>query len=300
MTIPEQRATGSALDAASAYFAAWNDHDGGAVARLVTGTYVDPTLPAPIRGDDLAATVDGLCAAFPDLRFVLGDTHVTGDTVIAQWRMQGTNDAAPLPGAPAPTNGTVDLAGIDVISTREGRVLDVVGYFDQKTFVEQLGLKTLVMPEDEWPMQFGTSLRVDLGNVTAPGAVSFTWIETDDPTHLTETTQEIVTALASDPAFIGFRSMSTGKRFCTMTMWTSPEAAEAALARNAPHNRAMRDHWESGAYGGTAGFTSIWQPYRLNDQFGTCGDCSAYVRVTPGEASAVCSCGGTVEVTSYL
>src|SRR3954453_14781338 len=173
MTIPDQRA-GSALEAASAYFDAWNAHDGAAVARTVTGTYVDPTLPTPINGDDLAATVDGLCAAFPDLRFMLEGTNVDGDTVIARWRMRGTNDGAPLPGAPTPTNGTIDLAGIDGITTSEGRlvagigritpraggVADVIGYFDQNTFIGQLRRGAIVMPKDEWPWWFVTAVRV--------------------------------------------------------------------------------------------------------------------------------------------
>ena len=297
MTIPDQRA-GSALEAASAYFDAWNAHDGAAVARTVTGTYVDPTLPTPINGDDLAATVDGLCAAFPDLRFMLEGTNVDGDTVIARWRMRGTNDGAPLPGAPAPTNGTIDLAGIDVITTSEGRVVDVIGYFDQKTFVEQLGLQAIVMPKDEWPTSFGTAVRVDIGNTTVPGAISFTWIEADETSEIQQRTQEIVTALASDPAFIGFRAASTGNRHMTFTMWTSPEAAEAALARNRPHEEAMSRMWEGGVGGG--GFTSIWAPYRINSQFTTCPDCARYIAIPSGEPTGVCECGGTVEVTSYL
>jgi len=297
MTIPDQRA-GSALDAASAYFDAWNAHDGAAVARMVTGTYVDPTLPTPISGEDLAASVEGLCAAFPDLRFVLEGTNVDGDTVIARWRMCGTNDGAPLPGAPAPTNGTIDLAGIDVITTNDGKVVDVIGYFDQKTFVEQLGLQAIVMPKDEWPASFGTAVRVDLGNTTVPGAISFTWIEADETSEIQQRTQEIVTALASDPAFIGFRSASTGTRHVTFTMWTSPEAAEAALARNRPHQEAMDRLWEGSL--GRGCFTSIWAPYRINTQFGSCPDCARYVSIPSGAGTGVCECGGSVEVTSYL
>src|SRR5436305_8635363 len=129
--VPAQRSA-AAGEAAHAYLAAWNAHDGARVAELVTGTYIDPTLPAAIRGDDLAANVDGLCAAFPDLRFVEESVLVDGDTVVGRWRMQGTNDGVPLPGAPAPTNGTVDLPGVDIITTRDGAIVDVVGYFDQK------------------------------------------------------------------------------------------------------------------------------------------------------------------------
>jgi predicted ester cyclase len=297
MTIPEQRAT-SPLEAVHGYLAAWNAHHGAEVARIVTGTYIDPTLPAPIHGDDLAANVEGLCRAFPDLRFVSEGELADGDTVVARWRMQGTNNGEPLAGAPAATNGTIDLPGVDVITTRDGEVVDVVGYFDQKLFVEQLGLQAVVMPGDEWPVSFGLATRVDLGNTTVPGAVSFTWIDTDDTAELQRRTTEIVTALASEPAFIGFRAMSIGGRNVTLTLWTSPEAAEAALARNAPHNAAMDRLWQHGL--GTRGFTSIWQPFRVNNQFAGCSACARYVAIVPGEQSATCECGGTVEVTSYL
>src|SRR4051794_23143189 len=112
MTVPTQTtAAGSAaLAVADRYLAAWNAHDGAAVAAIVSGTYHDPTLPGPIAGPDLATYVDGLCAAFPDLRFDHGgDPVVDGDRVVAPWRMKGTNDGAPLPGAPAATGGTIDL-----------------------------------------------------------------------------------------------------------------------------------------------------------------------------------------------
>jgi predicted ester cyclase len=297
--VPGQRAA-TPEDAADAYFAGWNAHDGAAVAAAVTGTYVDPTLPTPIRGDDLAAYVDGLCAAFPDLAFVSERPLVDGTTVIGRWRMTGTNDGAPLPGAPAPTGGRIDLPGVDVVTTREGRVLDVVGYFDQRTFVEQLGLQALIAPADSWPVSFGIASRVDIGHLTPPGAISFTWIDTtpDEVGELQQRTQEIVTALASDPAFIGFRGASTGDRHVTTTFWTSPEAVVAALGRNGPHDAAMSRLWQDGL--GHRGFTSIWQPYKVNSQFGACPDCGAYVPIPVGQQSVACECGGEVAVTSYV
>jgi predicted ester cyclase len=297
--LPGQRAA-TPDAAAEAYFAAWNAHDGAAVAALVDGTYVDPTLPAPITGGDLVAYVDGLCAAFPDLAFVSEPLLIDGSTVVSRWRMTGTNDGAPLPGAPAPTGGRIDLPGLDVLTTREGRVVDVVGYFDQKSFVEQLGLQAIVMPADTWPVSFGVATRVDIDNLTAPGAISFTWIETtpEEYGELQARSQEIVTALASDPAFIGFRGASIGERQATMTFWTSPEAAVAALSRNGPHNDAMSRLWQDGL--GHRGFTSIWQPYKVNTQFAACAGCGAYVPIPSGEPSAACECGGQVEIASYV
>ena len=295
MTIVETPTT-----AVEAYFAAWNAHDGAAVAAAVTGTYVDPTLPGPIGGTDLAAYVDALCAAFPDLAFVPEPLIVDGATVVGRWRMTGTNDGAPLPGAPAPTGGRIDLAGLDVMTTREGRVVDVVGYFDQKTFVEQLGLQAIVAPADEWPVSFGIASRVDIGHLTPPGAISFTWIDVapEELGELQQRSQDVVTALASDPAFIGFRGAAIGNRFVTNTFWTSPEAAVAALGRNRPHEEAMSRLWKDGL--GSRGFTSIWQPYKVNEQFGACPNCSNYVPIPSGSQSAPCECGGEVAVTSYV
>lgn len=289
-----------AMAAVEAYFAGWNAHDGAAVAASVAGSYVDPTLSAPISGDDLAATVDGLCAAFPDLRFVPEAMHVDGDTIVARWRMHGTNDGAPLPGAPAPTNGTIDFPGLDVITVADGRVDTVVGYFDRQLFVEQLGLQVLPAPKDEWPVAFGVATRVDLGNLTSPGAISMTWIEVDpsEAGELQARTAEIVTALASDPAFIAFQAAGVGSRNLTLTAWTSPEAAEAALARTAPHTEAMERIMKDGF--GARGYTSIWQPYRLNNQFAACPDCGGYVPIDVGESVGSCSCGGEVAVAPYL
>lgn len=296
--VPAQVRSRGPLELVEDYAAAWNAHDGAAVAALVTGTYVDPTLAEPVRGGEIATMVDGLCAAFPDLRFEHVSSTAQDDRVVFEWRMRGTNDGAPLPGAPAPTGGTVDLPGVDVITTADGQLVDVIGYFDQKAFVEQLGLQTIPMPVDSWPVSYGTSVRVDLGNLTVPGAITMTWIEVDeaDRGELITRTTEMITAWASDPAFVGFQSTAVGTRNLTLTAWTSPAAAEAAVARNAPHSAAQQRVTRDGF--GLRGFTSFWQPYRLNEQFVQCG-CGAYVGLG-GRPSATCDCGTEHAAAPYV
>ena len=303
MTVPTQpTATDAGARAvAERYLEAWNAHDGAAVAAVVSGSYVDPTLPGPIGGDDLAAYVNGLCDAFPDLRFEHdGEPVVAGTRVVTQWRMRGTNSGTPLPGAPAPTNGTIDLAGIDVFTVESGRVATVQGYFDQKSFVEQLGLQAIVAPADEWPVAFGLATRLDLGNITSPGAISMTWIEVDgsEQGELIERTTEILTGLAGEPGFIGFQSTSVGQRFLTLTAWTSPEAAESTLARSAAHESARQRVWQDGF--GARGFTSFWAPYRLNQQFVLCSACGQHVAFEAGQPTATCTCGAEQTVVPYL
>lgn len=283
-----------------AYLAAWNDHDGTAVAALVTGSYVDPTLSAPLRGADIAVMVDGLCAAFPDLRFEHVAALAEGDRLVLQWRMKGTNNGTALPGAPAPTGGTIDLPGVDVITVEDGQIVDVVGFFDQKTFVEQLGLQALVAPKDTWPVSFGISNRIDLGRTAIPGGLSMTWIEVKDDAEqaeLVERSTKIVTALASQPSFLGMQATTIGRRNLTLTLWTSPEAAAAALGRNSPHGEAMtRIEQEDFA---VRGFTSIWQPHRINTQFVRC-PCGKYPSATDGSATVTCECGTVLDVQPYV
>ena len=124
-----------------AYVAGWNAHDGSAVLATFAdgGTYEDPTLPGPIGGEDLVGYITGLATAFPDLHFDVEGLAVDGDEAFLRWRMRGTN-TGPMPGAPEPSNGTCDLPGIDVITVGESGIVRVVGYFDQKTLGEQLGL----------------------------------------------------------------------------------------------------------------------------------------------------------------
>ena len=283
----------------TAYTEAWNTHDSAAVARLVHGSYTDPTLPAPVSGPALASMVDGLCAAFPDLRFEVVSTTGTGSRMVFEWRMHGTNDGAALPGAPARTGGKIDLPGVDVITVEDGRIVDVVGYFDRTAFMEQLGLQTFALPQNEWPVSYGTSVRMNLGTTTPPGALTMTWIEVDadEQGELVRRTTDIITALASESGFIGWQSTTIGGRNTTLTAWTSPVAAEAALARNGPHTAARARVEQEGF--GLRGYTSFWQPYRVNPQFVECA-CGRRVSLPNGARTTTCICGVEAEVEPYL
>ena len=302
MTETSEHTTARSLTTVRSYLDAWNRHDGQAALATFAddGTYVDPTLPGPIGGQALAGYVDALSTAFPDLRFDVEAMAVDGNRVTAQWRMRGTN-TGPLPGAPVPTGGTCDLPGVDVITVGPDGITSVVGYFDQKTFVEQLGLRAVVVPADEPPMVFGMSVRTDLGNTTVPGALSMTWIDVTSPEEEAEVQQrgeEILGALAAEPGFIGWLGTFAGGRGHTVTAWTGPDAAESAIARNVAHQRSVQ-RWRDNNFA-ARGFTSIWVPHRLNQQLFSCPACRTTGYLDPGATSARCACGHDVEVSSYL
>ncbi len=134
-----------------------------------------------------------------------------------------------------------------------------------------------------------------------PGAITMTWMDVDSDEEAGEVglwVSSIVEALSSDPGFIGWVGASSHHRGHTLTAWTSPEAAEAAINRNTLHRQA-RDKSLNGKLG-RHGFTSLWIPHRLNDQIGTCPRCGRMVSIAPGAPSAHCECGGEVAVTSYI
>jgi steroid delta-isomerase-like uncharacterized protein len=292
----------TAIDVVQAYLQAWNDHDGAAVTRQFApnGTYVDPTLPGPVSGDGIAMYVAALVAAFPDFAFAVEAIGVDRDRVTLQWRMRGTN-TGPLPGAPMPTNGTCDLPGVDLINVSSEGITSVVGYFDQKTFIEQLGLQAVIVPRDEWPLRFGTSVRTDLGNTTVPGALTMTWIDVDSDQEEAEVTRrsgDVIQAFSSEPGFIGWVGTFANHRGHTLTAWASPEAAEAAINRNGPHRQAKTRVLESKL--GQRFFTSFWKPHHVNKQVSTCPDCGRMVPIATGREFANCECGGQVIVMSYI
>jgi hypothetical protein len=49
----------------------------------------------------------------------------------------------------------------------------------------------------------------------------------------------IIEELSSEPGFIGWVGASSGHRGHTLTAWTTPQAAEAAIGRMALHREAM-------------------------------------------------------------
>lgn len=165
----------------------------------------------------------------------------------------------------------------------------------------QVGLRVLVVPADEPPMCFGTAVRTDLGVTELPGAMTMTWIETADAAEEVEVDQrgaEIVEALAGEPGFIGFVGTSAAGRGHTFTAWTTPQAAEKAVAGNRAHREA-RARFLHGPLG-RRGFTSIWVPRRLNPQHVRCSGCGTRHVLRGGETASRCRCGRPAGVVSYF
>ena len=154
------------------------------------------------------------------------------------------------------------------------RIRSVQGYFDQKTFVEQLGLQAIVVPSSVGPFTFGYSVRMQTGKRTKPGAVSLTWIDVRSDEEEREVRerglQVVANQMAQIPGFIGWVSPVVGRRLFTATAWEDPESA-AQLLRSGPYKEAVDRVLRTDF--GAAVFTSVWVPHYLNVMWVRCTAC---------------------------
>ena len=254
--------------AIDAYVAAWNRRDGAAVVATLApgGTYEDPSTHGPISGDALAAHVDALVAALPDLAFAEVSRAESAGSTTLEWSMTGTFTGM-LNGAFG-TGAHGVLPGVDVFRfDADDRITNVRGYFDQLQFVEGIGLQANVQPMAIGPITFGTSVRMPTDRDAIPGAVSITWLEPHDVAeadHIRELTIPIMLEQAGNEGFSGFLAINSGGRAYTISAWRSVDDAETAL-RGGAHAEAMRAMAAEKI--GRRGVTSIWTLHRDNGAF---------------------------------
>jgi steroid delta-isomerase-like uncharacterized protein len=274
------------LDVAQAYFNAWNAHDSDAIANEFNenGEYIDPNIR--IRGRDIGRYAHSLWEAFPDLSFEIVSKAGTGNGMVAaQWLMRGTNKGA-FRGLP-PTGKEILLSGADFIKITNGKIESVVGYYDSKAVPDQLGLQTLVQPNELGPFSFGYSVFAQTGKFNKPGAFAITgiWNKDEETPEIRDRGRDTVKELLKMDGFIGAALARAGERSITITAWDHPEDVRQIL--NSPsHNNAKKRFWDNLA---NAAYFSVWVPHHINPMWVRCNECgkmSSYEK-----SNGICSCG---------
>jgi steroid delta-isomerase-like uncharacterized protein len=263
------------LDAAHKYFDAWNRRDAkGIVATFgVGGTYSDPTTK-PLTGDAIGAYAQGLWSAFPDLSFeIVGIGETSSGHVAAQWIMRGTNSGS-MWGLP-PTGRQVVLPGADFVEVHaDGLLKSVTGYFDSRGVPDQLGLQVIVQPHQLGPVSFGTSVAMQSGKKTKPGAFGITELRAQSATHaqrVSELSRQIVGQIAEKPGFIGWVGIQIGDRMMTITAWEDPNDFHQTMGGGL-HREAI-DEFMKGDMA-ISGITSVWVPGHMNARLVRCKECA--------------------------
>ena len=108
--------------------AAWNAHDGEALAALCTEDieYYDPALAQSVHGRPaIVELVRSFTQAFSDMRFTDPEppyASLTAQKAIVPWRFTGTQDGEFGPMGLAPTGARVEADGVDHWTFRGGLV----------------------------------------------------------------------------------------------------------------------------------------------------------------------------------
>ena len=234
----------SHLDMARRYLDAWNARDADAIVGTFAagGTYSDPTT-GDIAGDAIGDNAKHLWDAFPDLSFeIVSIAEVGTGRIVVEWIMKGTNTGE-FQGLPA-TGRAIALPGVDVIEIGADGINTVRGYFDTRAVPDQLGLQVLIQPFRIGPFSFGTSISVQSGKKTKPGAFGITTIWNNDAQteDIRALTRAIATEMLDMDGFIGVSVFRIGGRGVTISAWERPEHAKQ-LRRGGAHSEAMRRFW---------------------------------------------------------
>lgn len=134
------------LDAVKTFYERFGAGDMEGASEVFTPDVETVTPPQSMTGRDAYQAYGGVFKkAFPDARMVIGSTIESGDTVAVEARFTGTH-TAPLasPQGEIPATGrSLDLPFVDLFRFEGGLIASHHVYYDQMTFMVQLGL----MPE---------------------------------------------------------------------------------------------------------------------------------------------------------
>jgi len=281
------------LDSIQHYFDGWNNRDLDAILASLTegGTYEDPSTGQPISGPALRGYIEGLWAAFPDLRFEITSRGETApDKAAVEWKMVGTNSGS-MNGLP-PTGVEVVVKGSDFFVLDGDKIASVRGYFDSGTVPRQLGLDVIVQPKEIGPFRFGTSTMVQTGKTEEPAAFSITYLEArnaNDAATVREGSRASLIDMLGLDGFIGATTAVIGTRMVTISAWDSADAPKQVMKQGA-HSEEQKKMLTGEV--ARHGFTSVWTKERVNPFLMRCEACG---KMSRGEnAARTCACGETL------
>jgi steroid delta-isomerase-like uncharacterized protein len=107
-------------------------------------THISATAGTVTGIEAFLAFITAFRQAFPDLHWEMREFIEGSDTVVAEGVFIGTNSGAMVgPRGPIPATGRrVELPFCDIWKVRNGRIVENRIYYDQVTFLGQLGLIT--------------------------------------------------------------------------------------------------------------------------------------------------------------
>ena len=94
--------------------------------------------------DSIKAMLKEFKAGFPDLKMEAMDEAIAGDIIFTRYHWTGTNTGM-MNGMPG-TNKKVEVTGVDLSRTKDGKLVEHWDYSDNLSFYKQLGVDPLAPP----------------------------------------------------------------------------------------------------------------------------------------------------------
>ena len=143
-----------AIDLANRLLGAWNARDLDTFVELLADDveWYDPAMTQPpARGRAAVREFsEAVLEAFPDFRYEVDGpicTAADGSRCAIVWRISATHHKPLRPLGYAPTGRRVDIAGVDVLNVREGKITHIRTAFDPLCAAEQLlGMRLRPIP----------------------------------------------------------------------------------------------------------------------------------------------------------
>ena len=118
-----------------------NSHNIDGLKAFCAADFIDHN-PAPGHTgkglDDLAASLNEMLTALPDLHVTTDFMVAEEDKVVAYLTLTGTN-SGPFGNMP-PTNKSIRINGVDIVHIKDGKATERWGVFDDFSMMTQMGL----------------------------------------------------------------------------------------------------------------------------------------------------------------
>ena len=122
-------------DFAARYTAAWCSQDAASVSAFFApngSLRVNDTAPAVGR-HAITEVAQGFMTAFPDMKVLMDDLAIEGDTAVYRWTLVGTNTG------PGGTGRSVRISGFEEWRMGpDGLIAESLGHFDMREYQRQL------------------------------------------------------------------------------------------------------------------------------------------------------------------
>jgi steroid delta-isomerase-like uncharacterized protein len=127
---------------ARAYFSALSAHDLDAAEALWKPGSIDRAVGVfefPVPGREFRAWFGGLFAAVPDLEFEIVSVTAQKELAAVRWIARGTFDGTGSFEGLSPNGATIEVEGCDVLTVRNGQIVENHGYLNGADMARQLG-----------------------------------------------------------------------------------------------------------------------------------------------------------------